>query len=601
MRSTWEHAEGSYPRPLLARERYVALDVRCGFAYDDDDHGREEHWEDDPAAFDRSIQLPFAPEAPASGIGETGYHPVVWYRILVGEDVLERAGLGTQGDRMILHFGAVDYATDVWVDGHHVLKHEGGQCAFAVDMTCALDPGRHEHAVVVRAFDDPLDASLPRGKQDWMLEPHHIWYHRTTGIWRTVWIEAVSQLHIKNVAWIPDLPSAQVRAEVELSTRPKEPVTVRATLALEGLELGEVAVTVAGDQATFNIPIDALRNSHSRLLWSPEHPRLVDAVVSLVGPDGVQEDLIRSYLGLRSASVGYGHFLLNDRPYYLRSVLEQGYWPESHFTAPSLEAQREEVELILSLGFNAARIHQKVEDPRFIYWCDRLGLLIWGETASSYEFSPRAVERLTTEWTQVVRQYRSHPSIITWVPFNESWGIADGAHVPAQRAFSLALTNLTRALDASRPVVSNDGWEHTDSDIWTIHDYEGSGEVLQQRYGSPPSVSTLLEGMGPSGKVIRTTHDSDRSQPLMLTEFGGISYSPETRYVDSWGYSSVSQADGFRERFTEVIRGVLAASELKGFCYTQLTDTRQETNGICDENRVPKLPVADIHTAITGS
>lgn len=600
MGKTTDHPAGTYPRPLLVRKQYVALDVSCGFAYDDNDRGRKEHWEIDAGAFDRRIQLPFAPESPASGVGETGFHPVVWYRIVVNAATLESAGFNVQGDRMILHFGAVDFAADVWVDGQHVASHKGGQTAFNADITNALDLGNAEHAIVVRAFDDPRDVTIPRGKQDWMPEPHHIWYHRTTGIWRTVWIEALPGLHITNIAWTPDLHAAKVRAQIELSARPSDPVTVRAILEFEGTQLADVAVTMVGDQALFDITIEALRNSHSHLVWSPESPRLIDAMISLERSDGFQLDVIDSYLGLRSAGVGQGHFLLNDRPYYVRSVLEQGYWPDSHFTPPSLDALREEVELILSLGFNAARIHQKVEDPRFIYWCDRLGLLIWAETASAYEFSPRAVECLTTEWMQIVRQYRSHPSIVTWVPFNESWGIADGAHYTEERAFSLALTNLTRSLDPSRPVISNDGWEHTDSDIWSIHDYEGSGEILQKRYGSASSVAALIAGMGPSGKIMRTTSEQDRGQPVMLTEFGGVSYTANTPYENSWGYSSVSDEKAFKSRFTAIVEAVRLASELRGFCYTQLTDTRQETNGICDENRVPKMRVDEVRAVVTG-
>lgn len=600
MRKTTNHPAGTYPRPLLMRERYITLDVSCGFAYDDADHGCEEHWETKVGVFDRHIKLPFAPESPASGIGDTGFHPVVWYRIVVNDAALDSAGRNTQGDRIMLHFGAVDFTADVWVDGQHVASHEGGQSSFSADISTALDVNCAEHAIVIRAFDDPLDISTPRGKQDWMPEPHHIWYHRSTGIWRTVWIEAVPRLRITNITWTPDLHAAQVHVQVDLNRRPGFRVTVQAALELAGTLLADATATTESDQIAFDVTIEALRNSHSDILWSPESPRLVDAVVSLERSNGLQIDIVDSYLGLRSTSVGGGDFLLNDRPYYLRSVLEQGYWPNSHFTAPNLDALREEVELILSLVFNAARIHQKVEDPRFIYWCDRLGLLIWGETASAYEFSPRAVERLTMEWVQIVKQYRSHPAIVTWVPFNESWGIANGAYRPDERAFSLAVTNLTRALDPSRPVISNDGWEHTDSDIWSIHDYEGSGDILQKRYDSAGSVAALFAGIGPSGKVMTTTRESGRGQPVMLTEFGGVGYSPDTPYDDSWGYSNVGDVDTFRARLADIMRGVHLASELRGFCYTQLTDTRQETNGLCYENRVPKIPMDEVRALITG-
>jgi hypothetical protein len=262
---------------------------------------------------------------------------------------------------------------------------------------------------------------------------------------------------------------------------------------------------------------------------------------------------------------------------------------------------REEVELTKRLGFNSIRIHQKVEDPRYLYWCDRLGLTVWGETAGAYEFTPKAVDKLTREWTEIVRQYASHPSIITWVPFNESWGLQHIAHDPAQRAFSLALTNLTKALDTTRPVISNDGWEHTDSDIWTIHDYESSGEVLTERYGSRESIMRMIQGLGPAGRRMSVLPAAATdTRPVMVTEFGGVSFDLGTDLTDSWGYSVAHGSADFQARLAAILQAITSSPQLAGFCYTQLTDTRQETNGLCDENRKPKLPEAVIAALVKG-
>ncbi|WP_150306829.1 glycoside hydrolase family 2 protein [Planctomonas psychrotolerans] len=604
--------DGTYPRPQLIRGKHLALDVLAGFRYDDADVGRDRHWENDTQAFAHQIQLPFPPESPASGIGDTSFHPVVWYRIPVTDDMLAEAGGDDRGSRMLLHFGAVDYEADVWVDGMHVASHVGGQTPFSADITAALDPVTTEHSIVVRAKDDPLDVTMPRGKQDWLPEPHDIWYHRTTGIWRTVWLEAVPRVHITDLAWTPDVPRATVRAEIELSSRPFPAARIDVEVSLDGRVLAHQSVTTTDDQVTVDIALGELRNGqhYERALWSPEHPRLIDATVRLTelnesgeaAPDSTTDE-VSSYFGLRTTAVEHGRFLLNDRPIYVRSVLEQGYWPESHLTPPSVEALREEVELILSLGFNAARIHQKVEDPRFLYWADRLGLMIWGETAGAYSFTATAVQRLTTEWIDIVRRDRSHPSIITWVPINESWGVQHGASDPAQRAYGLALVNLTRALDATRPVISNDGWEHTDSDIWSIHDYEPSGSVLSARYGSRESIDAVLDGMGPAGRRMSVQPGGrvDRDQPVMLTEFGGVSYTTGQTVEDNWGYSTAQDADDFRRRLADILDAVNASPILQGFCYTQITDTRQETNGLCDENRKPKLPVETIAGIIRGT
>jgi beta-galactosidase/beta-glucuronidase len=596
--------DGTHPRPQFVREHHRALDVLAGFAYDDADQGRDAHWERDAAPFTREIQLPFPPESPASGIGDTTFHPVVWYRIPVTEADLDEAGRGTAGERMLLHFGAVDYLADVWVDGTHVASHEGGQSPFSADITAALDPEATEHVIVVRAEDDPLDVTMPRGKQDWHPEPHAIWYQRTTGIWRTVWLEAVPRLFVTDVAWLPDVPRSVVRAELNLSRRPASPVTVAVDISYDGEIVARQSVETLEDQVEFEIALGGQRNGqhYEQLLWSPENPRLLDVALT-VSEEGAQADEVGSYLGLRSTAVENGQFLLNDRPTYVRSVLEQGYWPESHLTAPSVEALRAEVELILSLGFNAARIHQKVEDPRFLFWADRLGLMLWGETAGAYAFTATAVQRLMREWADLVRRDRSHPCIVTWVPLNESWGVQHGAHDPAQRAFGLALVNLTKALDPTRPVVSNDGWEHTDTDIWSIHDYEASGAVLAQRYATREAIDEMLDGFGPANRRMSVLPEGrlERGQPVMLTEFGGVSYAPNVTLEDSWGYSTASDADDFEQRLAEILDAVNASTVLRGFCYTQLTDTRQETNGLCDENRVPKLPAETIARIIRGA
>lgn len=603
--------DGTYPRPQLMRAKHLPLDVRAGFAYDDDDIGRDSHWERDPEPFIRDIQLPFPPESPASGIGDTTFHPVVWYRIAVSDADLTEAGRGERGERLLLHFGAVDYKADVWVDGVHVARHVGGQTPFSADITTAIDEGSADHVIVVRAEDDPLDVTMPRGKQDWLPEPHGIWYHRTTGIWRTVWLEAVPRLHVVDVVWITDVPRAGVTAELILSRRPSSPAKIEVEITFEGETLATHTLETTEEQVSFEVSLPGQRNGqhYEKLLWSPENPRLLDASVRVSEGSAAEsdassrDDTVASYLGLRTTAVEHGHFLLNDRPTYVRSVLEQGYWPESHLTPPTVSALRDEVELILSLGFNAARIHQKVEDPRFLFWADRLGLLLWGETAGAYSFTTTAVQRLAAEWADIVRRDRSHPSVVTWVPFNESWGIQHGAADPAQRAYSVSLVNLTRALDPTRPVVSNDGWEHTDSDVWSIHDYEASGAVLRERYGSRAAIDEMLDGIGPAHRRMSVQPGGriERGQPVMLTEFGGVSFPVGATVDGSWGYSTARDAEDFERRLTEIMDAVNASTVLRGFCYTQITDTRQETNGLCDENRVPKLPAETIARIIRGT
>ena len=590
--------DGQHPRPQLIRAQFQLLDGPCGFAFDDESRGIGERWFDRSDVFDRSIVLPFSPESAASGIGETGFHQVVWYRREISAGELGAAGLGTQGQRMLLHLGAADSAARLWVDGQFVGEHRGGQTALTVDITDALDPSLDSHVLVLRAEDDPLDAALPRGKQDWHEHPHVIWYHRVTGIWRSIWLEAVPQVHIAQLAWTPDVAGARLQGEIVLSARPAAGTVLQLVATLDGQRLGRVVTDADALRMVVDVPLPVLRNGQAvqDVQWSPGHPRLVDVEVSLSSGAGAL-DVVSSYAGLRSVAVGDGCLLLNDRPFYLRSVLQQGYWADTHYTPPTVDAMREEIALIKRLGFNSIRIHQKVEDARYLYWCDRLGLTVWAEAASAYEFSPQAIELYSAEWIRVVQSLRSHPSIIAWVPFNESWGIQHVASNAGQHAYSLGLTNITRAIDPTRPVISNDGWEHTGSDIITLHDYESSGSVLRERYGSAESTRAVTGGVGPHGRRSTLTEHAGHL-PVMLTEFGGVRFDNGDAPRDAWGYSSAATADEFEERLTEILGAVTSAPGLAGFCYTQLTDTGQEMNGLCDARRVPKLPEAVIRAMV---
>ena len=595
--------DGTYPRPQLVREHWCDLGGTWAFAYDDADAGEAQGWYSDAEAtrFDRSIVVPFPPESPASGIGDTGFHPVVWYRRTIGASELETIGASDDAPRVILNFGAVDYRARVWVGGRFAGEHEGGGSPFSFDVTDLLAAGGAsggaDVSIVVRAEDDPADLSQPRGKQDWHREPHSIWYHRTTGIWQPVWLEAVPAVAIERIHWTPDLISGTVAARIRLNRPARDGETLAISLSHDGRALGSVTMPAVGRTIEATVPLPQQRNgqAYEELLWSPEHPRLVDAVVT------VGADTVRSYLGLRSAAVAGGRFLLNDRPYYVRSVLNQGYWPESHLAAPSVDGLRAEAQLIKDLGFNAARLHQKYEDPRFLFFADSLGLLIWGESPAAYEFTPTAITRTTREWADIVDRDYSHPSIVTWVPTNESWGVQHLAHDGRMRDYAAALVSLTKALDPTRPVISNDGWEHVDSDILSVHDYEASGEVVAARYGTPETVDALFDGLGPAGRRMLVRGERDRQAPVMLTEFGGVSFVDRAHEVDgAWGYSAASSPEDFAERVGALLEATLASSVLAGFCYTQLADTGQETNGLVTDDRRPKVAIERIREMVQG-
>jgi Glycosyl hydrolases family 2, TIM barrel domain len=400
--------------------------------------------------------------------------------------------------------------------------------------------------------------------------------------------------YIAGIRWTPDPDAGTLGLEVTLDRPPVQSLIVRARLSLHGRKLVDdrylIDRQVLDRPITLDVP--GIGVARRRVLWAPEHPNLIDAEITLEGERGDVIDQIYSYAGLRNAGWADGHFLLNGSPYYLRMLLNQGYWPESHLTAPSPDALRHDVELARALGFNGVRNHQKVEDPRFLYWCDKLGLLVWGEMANAYNFSATAVERFTREWIDVVRRDYSHPSVVTWVPFNESWGVSNIASDLIQRHYVSSIYHLTHALDTTRPVIGNDGWEHFVSDIWGVHDYALAGDQIRERYGSSEAVAKSIREHRAYYRPIALPGVEHRGQPIVLTEVGGIDYVAGA--IEPPGPRAVGSQEEFYKRYAEVIDAILDCPTVQGFCYTQLADTEQEKSGLLTEDRKPKFDIETI-------
>ena len=582
---------GVHPRPTLTRPEWTSLCGTWGFAYDDDRVGLGARWQHDAEPFDRRIQVPFPPESPASGIGDNGFHPVVWYR-----RTFERTATG--GRRVLLHFGAVDYRAQVWVNGSLVASHEGGHTPFEADITSALDASG-SHVVVVRAEDLPHDLRQPRGKQDWQQESHGIWYGRTTGIWQPVWLEDVPDTHVESVLWTCDLDRRSLALTVQIAQPDRPELRLRVVLRQHGHVIADDMYAVDGPDIQREIFLRQADVSlgRSSVFWSPDEPNLVVATLTLLDQQGVVEQ-IGSYAALRSISAARDRVLLNGRPYYLRLVLAQNFWPESHLAAPDDDALRREVELVKELGFNGVRLHQKVEDPRFLYWCDRLGLLVWAEMPAAYEFSTTTVDRVTREWLAVLALYANHPCVIAWVPVNESWGVPALVASAQQQDFVKALYHLTKAIDPTRLAIGNDGWEQMVTDVFTVHDYTSSGSTLTERYGDRQALDRTLTETQPSYRDVLLPGATHEHEPVMVTEFGGITYDVQAR--PGWRYyGAVPTAEDLLDRFRQLVDALIDSEAVAGFCWTQLTDTEQERNGLLTEDRKPKADPALIR-AITS-
>jgi beta-galactosidase/beta-glucuronidase len=575
-----------YPRPQFRRDRWIDLCGEWQFAQDDSDVGVAERWFLKAAAFTREIRVPYPPESRLSRIHDPGFHPVVWYRREFPLKEADRHG------RLMLHFGAVDYSASVWVNGSLACVHEGGHTPFSAEISAYLRPGETQ-VITVRAADDPHDLQQPRGKQYWEEKPGYIWYQRTTGIWQPVWLEPLPELAIAEIRWTPDLDRFGVGLSLRLDRTP--PPGWRLTIRLTGDRpvqlLLEDQCLLTGREFRRDLLLDigkaAVRRRRS-LIWSAENPNLIEAELEVRDENGQLIDRVESYFGLRRIELADGYFILNGIPTFLRLVLAQNYWPHSHLAAPSPDALRREVELAKSLGFNGIRIHQKVEDPRFLHWCDRLGMLVWGEAANAYVYSERAAGMLLREWLDVLRRDYNHPSIVTWVPLNESWGVPDLDRSEQQRSFVRALYAVTRALDPTRPVIGNDGWQHGVGDIFGIHDYAQDPEVLRERYRDRGAIRRTFEEVRPHHHALLGEGGTFDDQPIVISEYGGISCKP--RDSDDWfGYGQFSSPEEVLQRYEALTAALLESTALAGYCYTQLTDTEQESNGLLTVEREPKL------------
>ncbi len=586
----------NHPRPQFRRAAWRELGGAWGFAYDDADKGLRDRWFEREEVFSRQINVPYPPESELSGIHDTGFHPVVWYRRSVTLSEAERTS------RLVLHFGAVDYKASVWVNGRLVVQHEGGHTPFSADITPYLIADA-EQTIVVRAKDDPRDLRQPRGKQYWEKRPGYIWYHRTTGIWQPVWLECLPAIAISEIRWTPELDRFGVSLSLLIDRAPPPGWRIRVRLNGDKPQklLADDSYLLDGNYIRRDILLDIGNASISRargILWSPDNPNLIDAIIELVDDKGQVADRVESYFGLRRIDIDNGFFILNGVPTFLRLVLAQNYWPESQLAAPSPQALRREVELAKSLGFNGVRIHQKVEDPRFLYWCDRLGMLVWGEAANAFLFSPDAVRMLTQEWMEVLKRDYNHPSIVTWVPLNESWGVPDLDRSEQQRSFVRALYALTKALDPTRPVIGNDGWQHAIGDIFGVHDYAPHPHMLRERYADRKTIDRTFREVRPSHYPILGEGAELKNEPVVISEYGGLSYKPQDE-EDWFGYGQFANPDDLLTRYEELTGALLESTALAGYCYTQLTDTEQETNGLLTIHREPKFDPERIYAINT--
>lgn len=561
-----------YPQPQFQRAAWLNLNGTWQFEFDDQNVGLAQDWASGKKAFSRKILVPFCFESPKSGIGDTSFHPVVWYRRSFDVPA------AWKGRKVLLQFGAVDYRATVWVNGRQVGEHTGGHTPFRFDITPHLQSAGN--TLTVRAEDPPTDRYIPRGKQYWEEKSRGIFYRRTTGIWQTVWLEAAGESYLERVRITPSLDGS-VRFDARIANpRP-------------GLELHFQILRRGALVATATAKADQTRSTAAAVapdpsLWSPGAPNLYDVKMELREKENVL-DSVDSYFGFRSVTAENGRVFLNGRPIYLKLILDQGYWPDTIMTPPSDEAIQYDIRMTKEMGFNGSRKHQKLEDPRFLYWADRMGLLVSSEMANAYLYDEEYAGQFTREWIEAVERDYNHPSIIIWAPINESWGVHN-LRDSRQQNHLMSLYTLTKSLDPTRLVIDNDGWEHTGmTDLFAFHDYSKTGDLLYERFKNMGKPGEPLPDVA---RAILIPGYEYNGSPLYLSEFGGIAFIPAGQQVpeESWGYAGVEKTtDAALERLRGLYEAIAKMPAITGICYTQLTDVEQEVNGLLTFDRKPKF------------
>ena len=558
-----------YPRPQFERSQWLNLNGTWTYTFDFGKSGVNRDFRNSKG-FDKNILVPFCPESKLSGVEYTDFINSMWYQRTISVPA------EWEGKQILLHFGAVDYEATIYIDGQEVMQHFGTGSSFEMDITRYVPAGKSAN-LVVRVNDNLRSGMQPGGKQCWNYYSGGCDYTRTTGIWQTVWMEPVSAQGLKTVFAIPDIDQQQLIVRPEFYTEANgNTLTVQ---VLDGKKVVATKTANAVNGASVVLPIKNPK------LWSPETPNLYDVKYTVKDASGKVIDEVSSYTGMRKIHCANGYFYLNNQPYFQRLVLDQGFYPEGIWTAPSDEALKHDIEMSKAVGFNGARLHQKAFEERYYYWADKLGYICWGEQASwgTNVNNQEATGNFLREWTELVVRDRNHPCIVTWTPLNETWGAQAGTYV----RFVQDLYNLTKAIDPTRPVNDASGDGHVKTDIWSVHDYTREYDKLVENH-------TFKDGKPHYRNMRDKKYLAEwEGQPYMIDEFGGLGWIPKEQRSNSWGYGAqIETEDEFFQILEKEIDAIKACKDVVGFCYTQITDVEQEKNGVYYYDRRPKFDAA---------
>jgi len=600
-----------YPRPQFVRENnWINLNGEWDFVFDDANLGLKERWykKENSKDFDRKIIVPFCFQSKLSGIEDNSFHEVIWYRRVF--DIPKKFN----DKKVLLHFGAVDYRCLIYLNGEYVGSHEGGFVGFSLNITKFLEGS---NVLVVRVEDPSEDLEIPRGKQFWKTEIETIFYPRVSGIWQTVWVEFLSPNYsIDDVKITPDIEKSEVIFEVNIEGKgfPELSLGINILSGNQSIAQDTINLDFIGkigsrkNKKVLKEKIELLSKKmfydnpfrfkfkvkipeDQLVLWDINSPNLYDFSLKIQNEEtGEIYDGISSYFGMRKISLGDGNkqkrIFLNDKLLYQKLFLVQGYWPDSLYTPPSDEHIKKDIQFVIDFGFNGLRTHQKTFDPRFLYWCDKMGVLVWGEIGNCYRFSVKSQLRLINEFVAEIERDYNHPSIIAWVPLNEGWGVSGAEKDPKRGYYTSSLYFLIKSIDPTRLIIDDDGWWHTEhNDICTRHFYSTT-DLL------PATLDEEISSHKTSVPKPYLKPSEYRGEPIIYSEIGGIGYDFEDKIDRKWGYGRlIEDSEDFFEKVLALLKEFDKRKEwIQGFCYTELYDQFQEINGLLTFEREPKFP-----------
>ncbi|WP_203651550.1 glycoside hydrolase family 2 protein [Secundilactobacillus yichangensis] len=572
-----------FPNPQKIRTNWFDLNGKWDFYLDK----KNESASGGPlplSSFNQKIVVPYSYTFKKSGLAVDDYYPVVWYHRTFNLDK-------QPGKHYLLHFEAVDYKCDIWLNDNLVFHHQGGHTPFEIDVTDWVKKDNDLELKVV----DTNDPTQPIGKQSWHDGNFLCWYTRTIGIWQSVWLEETGSTYLTNFILKPDIHDASLNIDAYANNDDSAKLT--ATVSYQGRKIVEGSASFKNGRARLSMDVSDEKAAFRLYYWTVNDPQLYDVDLKVTDEHG-DSDAVSSYFGMRNVETANRRVYLNREELYMKLVLNQGYYPDAGLTG-TVDDFKGDIEKLQAMGFNGNRIHEKIESNKMLYLCDKLGFICTAEIPSTFEFSQKSTQNIDTELNAFVQKHINHPAVLAYVIMNESWGVNEIANNTAEQTYVDAVYYRIKAMDDTRLISSNDGWEQTKTDLCTAHDYDTNTEVIKKRYADLQTVTNGSPSLS-NGRRLFCKGYEDQKVPFLLSEFGGIAYETEHR-SDSWGYGDrLASKEDVLKTMSALIKQVMAIDFCSGFCYTQVSDVEQEVNGLLDHNHDYKFDPKEIRAIVTS-